>query len=114
MPRNNILLQRLLQPPRVQLPNCQLFFAKYERVGRHVLNPTCVRTNRTYVQKISPWRQKHRRYGPRNKHRRRQQAGAGIVLLTVIDLGKEAAGSSAGQMVIKNAINALPTAYKKN
>ena len=42
------------------------------------------------------------------------QAGSGIDLLTAIDLGKKAAGSPVGQMVIKDTINALPTAYKKN
>ena len=41
------------------------------------------------------------------------QAGSGIDLLTAIDLGKKAAGSSVGQIVIKDTINALPTAYKK-
>ena len=33
--------------------------------------------------------------------------------MTAIDLGKKAAGSSVGQTIIKDAINALPTAYKK-
>ena len=113
MPRNNILLQRLPQPRRVQLPNVRVFFAKYQRVGRHVLNPTGVRINRPYVRKIGPRRQRTRRYGPRNKRRRRQQAGAGIDLSRAIDLGKKAASSSVGQMIIKDAINAFPTAYKK-
>ena len=43
----------------------------------------------------------------------RQQAGAGIDLSTAIDLRKKAAGSSVGQIIIKDAINGLPTAYKK-
>ena len=54
-----------------------------------------------------------RRYGPRNKRRRRQQAGAGIDLSTTIDLGKKAVRSPVGQMIIKDAVNALPTAYQK-
>ena len=33
--------------------------------------------------------------------------------MTVTDLGKKAAGSSVGKMTIKDAINALPTAYRK-
>ena len=50
----------------------RIFRKKYQRVERHVLNPTLVRTNRTYVQKIGPQRQRIRRYGPRNKRRRRK------------------------------------------
>ena len=49
-----------------------VFFAKYQRVERPVLNATLVRTNRTYVQKIGLQRQRIRRYGPRNKRRRRK------------------------------------------
>ena len=67
MPRNNILLQRLPAAKRLQLPNGPVFFAKYQRVGRHVLAPTCVRIARTYVKKIRPRRQKIRRIGPRNR-----------------------------------------------
>ena len=37
----------------------------------------------------------------------------GIDLSRAIDLGKKAASSSVGQMIIKDAINAFPTAYKK-
>ena len=111
MPRNNILLQRLPQPRRVQLPNGRVFFAKYQRVGRHVLNPTPVKINRTYVRKFGPRRQRIRITA--RIRRRRQQVGTGIDLSTTIDLGKKAAGSSVGQMLIKDAINALPTAYEK-
>ena len=94
MPRTSILLQRLLKPRRVHLPNGGVLFAKYQRVGRHVLNPTCVRINRTYVRKIGPRRQRIRRYGPRNKRRRRQQGGADIDVSTAIDLGRKAASTS--------------------
>ena len=96
MPGNNILHQWLAQPQQVQLPNGRAFFAKYQRVGRHVLNPTCVRINQTYVWKIGP-----------------KKVGTCIDLLTGIDLEKKAAGSSAGKMIIKDAINTLRTAYKK-
>ena len=115
MPRNNILLPRLPQSRRVQLPSDCIFFAKYQHVGRR-LKPNynlTVRVNRTFVQKITPRRQGICRYGRGNKHRQRLLAGAGIDLLTAIDLGKKAAGSSVGQTTIKDAINALPTAYKK-
>ena len=113
MLRNNILLQKLPQPWRVQLPNGPIFFAKYQCVERHVLNPTRVRNYQTYIQKIGPQRQRIRKYEPRNKHRRKQQAGTGIDLSTAIDLRKKGASSSVGQMIINDAINALPTAYKK-
>ena len=45
---------------------------------------------------------------------RRQQAGAGPGIATVIDLGKRAAGSKLGKMMINDAIDYIPTAYKKN
>lgn len=54
MPRNNILLQRLTPPRRIQLPNGRVVFAKYKRVNRYALVPTQVRINRTYVRKIGP------------------------------------------------------------
>ena len=63
--------------------------------------------------KIGPQRQRIRKYEPRNKHRRKQQAGTGIDLSTAIHLGKKGASSSVGQMIRNDAINALPTAYKK-
>ena len=52
MPKNNILLRRLPNPRRAQLPNDCVFFAKYERVNRHALAPTHVRIARTHVQKL--------------------------------------------------------------
>ena len=48
-----------------------------------------------------------------NKRRQRQPAGTGIDLSTAIDLGNKVTGSSLRQMVIKDAISVLPTAYKK-
>ena len=109
----SILLQRLPQLQRVQLANDCVFFAKYQRVGRHALNTTRVRINRTYVQKVGPQRQRIHKYRLRNKCRQKHQAGAAIDLLTATDLTKKAAGSPIGKMTIKDAINALPTAYRK-
>ena len=54
MSRNNILVQRLPNLRRVQLPDGRVFFAKYKRVNRHALAPTQVRIARTYVRKIGP------------------------------------------------------------
>ena len=70
MPKNNILLRRLPNPRRVQLPNDCVFFAKYERVNRHALAPTHVRIAGTHVQKIRPRRQRIRRFVPRNKRKK--------------------------------------------
>ena len=73
MPRNNISLRRLPPPKRVQLPNGRgcVFFAKYQKVGRHALTPTRVRIVRTYVRKIGPRRQRIRRIDPRKRRRKR-------------------------------------------
>ena len=51
--------------------------------------------------------------GPQNKRRRRQEAGTGIDSSTAIDLGKKAAGSSVGQMIIKDVIKVLKLLTKK-
>ena len=90
MPRNNILLQRLPAPKRVQLPNGRVFFAKCQRVGRDRL-PERVRIRKTFVRKIGPRRQRIRKIGPRNQRRKRQQVGRGLDLSTAIDLGRRAA-----------------------
>ena len=54
MPRNNILLRKLPLPKWVQLPNGCVFFAKYQRAGRHALALTRARIARTYIRKIGP------------------------------------------------------------
>ena len=113
MPRNNPLMRRLPAPNRVQLPNGRVFFARYQRVNRHALAPTQVRVVRTYVRKIGPRRHRIRRLGPRNWQIRRQQVGAGLDLSTIIDLSRKAAGSKLGKMIINDAIDYIPTAYKK-
>ena len=110
MPRNNILLRRLPAPKRVQRPNGRVFFAKYQRVGRHVLTPTRART---YVRKIRSRGQRIRRIDPRNMQKRSQQAGAGFDPSMAIDLGRKAVGSKLGKMMINDAIDYIPTAYKK-
>ena len=47
MLRNNILLQSFPVSKSIQLPNSRIFHARYQKVGRHVLNPTRVRIART-------------------------------------------------------------------
>ena len=113
MPRNNILLQRLPAPKRVQLPNGCVFFAKHQRVCRHALTPTRIRIARTYVRKIGSTQQRIRKIGHKNRRRRRQQAGAGIDLSTAIDLSRKVAGSKIGKMIVNDAVDYIPTAYKK-
>ena len=109
MPGNNILLRRFSTPKRVQLLNGPVFFAKYQRVSRHALTPTDV----TYVRKIEPRGKRMRKIGPRNRRRRRQQVGAGLDISTAIDLGRKAAVSKLGKMMTNDAIDYIPTAYKK-
>ena len=113
MHRNNILLQRLPAPKQVQLPNGRVFFAKYQMVARYALTPTWVKITRTYVRKIGPRRQRIRRICPKNRQKIRQQAGAGLDLSTAIDLGRKATGSKLGKMMINDAIDYIPTAYKR-
>ena len=98
----------------MQVPKGRVFLAKYERVHRHALAPTHKRINRTYVRKIGPRRQRKRGINPRNKRRRRGQAGAGLDLAMARDLGRRGAGSSLGKTIINDAIDYLPTAYEKN
>ena len=112
MPRNNILLRRLPAPKRVQLPNGQVFFAKYQWVGRDRL-PERVRVRRTYVRKIGSRRQRIRRIGPRNQRRKRQQVGRGLYLSTAMDLGRRASSSRQDKMMINDAKDYIPTFYKK-
>ena len=96
----------------MQLPNGRVFFAKNQRAGRDRL-PECVRIRRTYLKKIGPRRQRIRRIGLRNQHRKRQQDGRGLELSTAIDLGRKAAGSRLGKMMINDVIDYIPTAYNK-
>ena len=42
-----------------------------------------------------------------------QQAGSGLDLSTVIDLGTNAAGSKLGKMMINDVIDYIPKVYKK-
>ena len=71
-----------------------------------------MRIARTYVRKIESRRQRIGRFGPRNKSKRRQKAGAGLNIATAIDLVKRAAGSKLGKMVINDAIDYIRTACK--
>ena len=54
MTKDSVLLQKLPVPKGMQLPNGQVFFSKYQRVGSDRL-PECVRIRRTYVRKIGPY-----------------------------------------------------------
>ena len=72
MPRNNILLEVLPAPKRVQLPNGRVCFAKCQKVVRERL-PERVRIRRTYARRIGPRRKRIRRIGPTNQRRKRQQ-----------------------------------------
>ena len=112
MPSNNILIQRFPNPRCIQLPKGRLFFEKYERVNRHALATTQVRIARTYVRKIGLRRHRTRRFGPRKKRKRRQQDGAGLNIAAAKDLGKRAAGSKLGKMMINYAIDYIPAACK--
>ena len=95
-------------PKKVKLPDGRGFFAKYQRVARNAL-PKNIRVRRTYTRKI----------GSRRQQKWRNQAGRGLNLLTedlistADELGKKTAMSSLGKMVIKDAIDYIPTAYKK-
>ena len=109
LPRNNILLRRLPAQRRVQLPNGYVFFANIK--GTPTL--TRVRIAKTYVRKIGSRRQRIKRIGPKNRQRRRQQAGAGLDLSMAIDLDRKAAGSKLGKMMINDVIDYIPTTYKK-
>ena len=51
-----------------------------------------------------PRRQRIRRFGPRNKVKRRQQAGTGFNVATELDLGKSAADSKLSKMMTNDAI----------
>ena len=112
MLRNNILLLRLPAPKQVQLPNGRVFFAKYQRVGRD-RQADCVKIRRTSVRKIGSRRQRIRRTSPRNQRRRRQEVGRCLDLSTAIDLGRRAAGSRLSKKMINDAMDYIPTAYKK-
>ena len=113
MPGNNILLRRLPIPKRVQQLNGHVFFAKHQKVGRYTLAPTRVWITRTYISKIRPRQQRVRRIGPKNQRRKRQQTEAELDPSTAIDSGRRAAGSRIGKMMINDAIDYIPMAYKK-
>lgn len=78
----------------------------------HVLGPTQVRINRTYVRKTGPRWQRKTTIGSRNKRKRRGQAGYGLNLATNIDLGKRVTDCHLGKTIICDAVDYPPTAYK--
>ena len=73
-----------------------------------MINSTRVRIEKTYVRRIGLRRQKIRQIGPRSQHRRRQQADR--ELAKAFDLGKKML--PLGKMLIDDAIDYIPTAYK--
>ena len=75
--------------------------------------PECVRIRRTYVRKFGARRQRIRRIGRKNQHRKKQHVGRGPDLPTAIDLGRRAAGSRLGKMMINDAVDYHPTALIK-
>lgn len=101
MPRDNILLGSFPTPKTIQLPNGQVFFAKYQRVGWAAL-PQRVRNRRTYQRKI----------GPRNKwklrRRRNVQVGSKMAtqdpVSTAFKLGKRVATSNLSKIIIKESL----------
>lgn len=87
-------------PKRVQLANGRVFFAKYQRVDRNVLLET-VGVRRTYVRKI----------GPRRQQKRKNNVSRGMPTQDLIStaIGLE----TKSKMIINDAIEYVPTAYKK-
>ena len=104
--RNNILLKKLPQPKLVQLSNGRIFYARYQRVGRHEFLPTNVCIQGAYIRKIGPQRQR--------KRRARVQTGSGYInqnmIMHGIDLAKRDANTDLGRMIIKDAIDFVLTA----
>ena len=108
IPRNNILLKNLPQPKLVKVPNGRAFYARYQRLGRHTLSPTKVRIKRTYVRKIGPGRKRARK-------RPAAQVGSGYVDANTImngkNLAKRGVNTDLGEMIIKDAVDFIPSAY---
>ena len=61
IPKNTILLKKLLTPKLVKLPNVGTFYARYQRVGTHMLYLTKVRIKQTYVRQIGSRRKRVRK-----------------------------------------------------
>ena len=117
MPRNNILLRKLATPKQVRLPNGRTFTALYEKVNRGTLAPKNVKIRRTYGRSIGPRQQGLRYFGPRRQSRRREQPQQGTAIETNVirglNIGKKAAGTELGRMIVDDAVSLIPKAYKK-
>ena len=117
MPRDNILLRKLATPKQVRRPNGRTFTARYERVNRGTLAPTNVKIKITYRRSIGPRRQRLRYFGPRRQRRRRQQPQQGTCIETNVirglNLGKKAADTELGRMIVDDEVSLTPKAYKK-
>ena len=101
------MLRKLATPKLARLQNGRTFYAEYDRVPRNHL-PQNMRVWQTYVRKI----------GPRRQRELRQQTGRGLLpsealLSSAFDLTKRAGNSILGQMIIKDAIDFVSTAYAK-
>ena len=107
--RNNILLKKLAQPKRVILPNGRTFLPRYEHVNRAALYPTNVRIKRTYTRKIGP-------RGQRKSRKKQQQEGSGCIdlqnIIKGINLGKRAADTEVGHMIVDDVMSLIPRSYK--
>ena len=103
-------LGRLAKSRRVTLPNGRTFLARYKRVNRANLYPTNVRIKRTFTRKIGPRRQRK----PRKKQQ--QQEGSGYIdsqnIIRGIDLGKRAANTEVGRMIVDEVVGLIPRGYK--
>ena len=75
-----------------------------------MLNPTHVRIARTYVSKVGLPKQRIRRSGRETNVKEGNRRVEDLILQRPFDLGKKAAGSRLGKMLINNAIDYIPTA----
>ena len=77
------------------------------RVPRNQVLPN-IRVRQAYVRKIGHMQQrKRKRQGGRG------MVPTGVLITLAIDLAKRGANTELGQMIIKDAINFVPTAYTK-
>ena len=78
-------------------------------MNRASLQPTNVRIKKTYTQKIGPRRQRK----PRKKQ---QQEGSGYIdsqnIIRGINLGKRAANTEVGRMIVDDVVGLTPRGYK--
>ena len=100
--------KQVKQVKQVKLPNGRIFVARYERVNRVTLARTNIRIKRTSPRAIGPRQQRLKYFGPRNQCKQRQQ-GAGVQdnVIRGINLGKQAADTELGRMIIDDAVSLI-------